>query len=114
VEEAGEAEEVKAAKALPAVLPFTLAARIPVVPDPTKVIVFVLEVAEVMRPVEFATTTVFPAVFGDAGIEPPPVLSGAAPEALRGELPTEVTARVVIVLRLGGGVGISKLKSSFI
>jgi hypothetical protein len=91
VEAAGAAAEVNAASAWPTVLPFTIAARIPVVPEPTRVAVVVLGVADVIRPDDRATTTVLPAVLGLAGIEPPPVLSGADPEALSGDVPTLVT-----------------------
>jgi len=113
VDEAGDAADVKVASALPVVLPFTAVASTPVVPEPSNVPVFVLGVADVMRLDTFATTTVLPAVFGDVGIVPPPVLSGAEPEAFSGEEPTLVTDIVVNVLRFGGCVGTNKLSSEF-
>jgi hypothetical protein len=108
VDDAGDAEEVNAASALPDVEPFTATANTPVVPEPTKVIVLLLGVTDVIRPETFVTTTVLPAVFGELGIVPPPVLSVAEPEALSGDVPTEATDNVVIVLRFGGDEGTSK------
>ena len=111
VDEAGDADVVNAANALPVVDPLTATASTPVVPEPTEVIVLLLGVADVIRPDTLVTTTELPAVFGVAGIVPPAVLSGATPEAFSGVVPTEATESVVIVLRLGGAAGTSNESS---
>jgi hypothetical protein len=97
----------------PVVEPLTATARTPVVPLPTSFNVLVLAEVEVILPETLVTTTVLPAVFGEAGIDPPPVLSGAAPDAFSGEVPTLVTDRLVIVLKFGGCEGTSKLRIWF-
>src|SRR3974390_676533 len=111
VDDTGESDVVNGARAFAPVFPFTATASVPESPLPALVIVLVDGLADVIRDDTLETTTVLPGVFGDAGIEPPAVLSGAEPLALSGEVPT-LGIDIVKLLSAEGAAGTNKPNTS--